>query len=85
MNSAEIAALKAQMTAVMDKKLMKLYQGLDERWRGLDQTNTGILHKLKKFQDIIVNMNDDSQRLLMSNQVLAGRIAKQDDRYANAL
>jgi len=60
----DVAELKDEMKTLMDKKLLALYTALDNRWQGLDSTNTGILQKLSRFQDAIVGINEDNQRIL---------------------
>jgi hypothetical protein len=82
---ADLESLRTELTALMDRKLMKLYQGLDDRWKGLDEANLSILQKLTRFQEVLVALNADSQRLQATVQVLAQGLAKTDKRMYDAL
>jgi hypothetical protein len=82
---ADLESLRTELTALMDRKLMKLYQGLDDRWKGLDEANLSILQKLTRFQEVLVALNADSQRLQATVQVLAQGLAKADKRMYDAL
>jgi hypothetical protein len=82
---ADLESLRNELTALMDRKLMKLYQGLDDRWKGLDEANLSILQKLTRFQEVLVALNADSQRLQATVQVLAQGLAKTDKRMYDAL
>ena len=66
----DVTDLKDEMKTLMDKKLLALYTALDNRWQGLDSTNTGILQKLNRFQKAIVGINEDNQRILGNLDVL---------------
>ena len=83
--NVEIERVKQELKALMDRKLLKLYQGLDDRWKGLDQTNLNILQKLGKFQDVLVTLNADSQRLQTTVQLLTAKLAKVDSRMIDAM
>lgn len=83
--NVEIQRAKQELKALMDRKLLKLYQGLDDRWKGLDQTNLNILQKLGKFQDVLVTLNADSQRLQTTVQLLTAKLAKVDSRMIDAM
>jgi hypothetical protein len=82
---ADLESLRTELTALMDRKLMKLYQGLDDRWKGLDEANLSILQKLTRFQEVLVALNADSQRLQATVHVLAQGLAKTDKRMYDAL
>lgn len=60
----DVGELKEELKTLMDKKMLVLYTALDNRWQGLDSTNTSILHKLNRFQEVIVGINEDNQRIL---------------------
>uniref|UniRef100_A0A7S3M7Y4 Uncharacterized protein n=1 Tax=Spumella elongata TaxID=89044 RepID=A0A7S3M7Y4_9STRA len=81
----DVTELKDEMKTLMDKKLLALYTALDNRWQGLDSTNTGILQKLNRFQEAIVGINEDNQRILGLNQALAVRMNRVESRMYEAL
>eukprot|EP01032_Pedospumella_encystans_P013397 gene13397-15425_t len=81
----DVTDLKDEMKTLMDKKLLALYTALDNRWQGLDSTNTGILQKLNRFQEAIVGINEDNQRILGLNQALAVRMSRVESRMYEAL
>lgn len=82
---ADMENLRGELILLMDKKLMKLYEALDDRWKGLDATNINILNKMNRFQEVLVDLNNDSQRLQQALQYLTQKIGKIDARMFEAM
>jgi hypothetical protein len=82
---ANMEELRHEMKNLMDRKLLKLYKALDDRWKGLDAANLSVLQKIGKFQDALVNINADTQKLQMSTQLLAQKLSRVDSRVHDAL
>jgi hypothetical protein len=73
------------MKNLMDRKLLKLYKALDDRWKGLDAANLSVLQKITKFQDALVSISADTQKLQMTTQLLAQKLSRVDSRVHDAL
>jgi hypothetical protein len=82
---ANLEELRHEMKNLMDRKLLKLYKALDDRWKGLDAANLSVLQKIGKFQDALVNINADTQKLQMTTQLLAQKLSRVDSRVHDAL